>query len=98
VGIGGVEIYGVVGLLRSVVIEEQFRRRGLGKALVYRIIESAKRRGVRELYLLTTTAEDFFGRMGFIKTKRGAAPTVIQNTTEFRELCEATSILMRKKI
>jgi amino-acid N-acetyltransferase len=98
VGIGGVEVYGEVGLLRSVVIKEQFRRKGLGEALVTELIKSAKAKGVRELYLLTTTAEDFFGQIGFKKTKRDAAPSAIKNTTEFKELCTATSVLMRKKI
>jgi amino-acid N-acetyltransferase len=98
VGIGGVEVYGRVGLLRSVVIEEQYRGRGYGGALVSGIIENARKKGVRELYLLTTTAEHFFGRMGFKKTKRNAAPSEIQNTTEFKELCRDTSILMRKRI
>ena len=98
VGIGGVEVYGNVGLLRSIVIKKQFRRKGLGKALVSKIIESAKGKGLRELYLLTTTAEDFFSKMGFQKIKRDAAPAAIRNTAEFGEMCAVTSILMRKKI
>jgi amino-acid N-acetyltransferase len=98
IGIAGVEVYGSVGLLRSVVIKEQFRRKGLGKALISGIVESAKLKGVKELYLLTTTAESYFAQMGFRKIKRCTAPAPIQNTDEFREMCSVTSILMRKKI
>jgi amino-acid N-acetyltransferase len=98
IGIGGVEVFGKVGLLRSVVIKEQFRRKGLGKMLISEIIETTKRRGVSELYLLTTTAEDFFSRIGFKKIERNAAPAAIKNTTEFKELCSVTSVLMWRKL
>lgn len=98
VGTGGVEVYGQYGLLRSLAVEQPFRGKGYGKALVSKVIESAMRKGVKELYLLTTSAENFFTQLGFRKVERNNSPAAIQNTTEFKELCAVTSILMRKKI
>jgi amino-acid N-acetyltransferase len=97
VGIGGVEVYGELALLRSLVIEKPFRGKGYGKALYEELIQRAKSKGVRELYLLTTTAEEFFREIGFEKIKRDSVPTAIQNTTEFKELCPVSSICMRKR-
>jgi amino-acid N-acetyltransferase len=98
VGIGGVEIYGEHGLLRSVVIDRPFRGKGYGKALCKKLIQHAKMKGVKEMYLLTTTADGFFKRIGFSETRRNSAPAAMQNTTEFKELCPVSSICMRKRI
>jgi amino-acid N-acetyltransferase len=97
VGIGGLEVYGKYALLRSLVIEEQFREKGYGKALCKELIQRAKNKGVRELYLLTATADKFFREIGFEKIKREGAPAAIQNTTEFKEMCPVSSTFMRKK-
>jgi len=41
IGIGGIEIYGHYGLLRSLVVEKKFRGKGYGKELCLKIIEYA---------------------------------------------------------
>jgi len=97
-GVIGVEIYGYFGLLRSLVIKEPFRERGLGKELVHRMIEYAKLKDVKELYLLTITAERFFGKLSFKKIKRGDVPEIIQTTREFIDLCPDSAVCMKKEI
>ena len=96
VGIGGLEKLGEYGLLRSIVIDEQFQGKGLGGQLCNLLVKQAKVTGVKELYLLTTTAELYFSRLGFRKIQREQAPKAIQSTMEFKELCPASSALMRK--
>lgn len=98
IGIGGVEIYDKCGLLRSLVVQESLRGKGYGKKFCNELIQYAKEEGVRELYLLTTTAEHFFERLGFERIDRKAAPTAIRNTTEFASLCPSSAILMRMSI
>lgn len=98
VGIGGVEGRGDCGLLRSFVIQPSFRGKGYGKELCARIAEQAKLQGIKELYLLTTTAQTFFERLGFKKIEREHTPTAIQDTTEFKELCPVSSACMLMKI
>jgi amino-acid N-acetyltransferase len=98
VGIGGVEIYEDNGLLRSLVIQNQFRSMGLGKELCSELIEYARKQGVKELYLLTLTAADFFEKLGFIRTDRQKVPETISRTTEFTSLCPVTAACMVKKI
>ncbi|SER70932.1 arsenic resistance N-acetyltransferase ArsN2 [Natrinema salaciae] len=95
IGIGGVELYGSHGLLRSVVVTEPNRGRGYGAALVDALEEYARANGVESLYLLTTTAAAFFRRAGYEAIERAAVPPRIQRTTEFAALCPASAICMK---
>jgi amino-acid N-acetyltransferase len=98
VGIAGVEGRGNFGLLRSLVILPSFRGKGYGRELSSKIIEQARLQGIKELYLLTTTAEAFFKRLGFRRIERESAPMAIQDTTEFKELCPGSSVCMQIRI
>lgn len=92
----GVEILGKEGLLRSLVVAERDRNRGLGTALVRHAEAYAVSLGVRTLYLLTLTAAAFFKRLGYEPIARALAPAVIQGTREFARLCPASSALLKK--
>lgn len=98
VGVGGIEPYGPDGLLRSVVIEPSARGDGLGTALCEALEASAAADGVRTLYLLTTTAVEFFGDRGYVEIDREAAPPAIRGTNEFTDLCPASATCMRKAL
>jgi amino-acid N-acetyltransferase len=95
IGIGGLELYDRVGLLRSLVIEERFRGKGSGKKLCSELVGLAKLKGVLEIYLLTTTAEGFFRRNGFERIERNIVPEVIKQTTEFTSLCPSSAVCMK---
>jgi N-acetylglutamate synthase-like GNAT family acetyltransferase len=95
-GIVGLEPHGADALLRSLVVEEAARGRGVGTALVQGIADHARGLGVERLWLLTTTAPGFFLKLGFRPADRGRAPPAIRATAEFRDICPATaSCLMR---
>lgn len=98
VGVGGVEVHGSVGLLRSVVVERPARGEGLGTALCDRLEAVAEDDGVGTLYLLTTTAREFFADRGYAEIDRSEAPAVIRGTAEFADLCPATATCMRKRL
>lgn len=98
VGIGGLEVYEDSGLLRSLAIAAAFRGKGYGKVFTTKLIEYAKVRGIREIYLLTTTAATFFTNIGFEKVNRSVVPPAIQNTSQFTSLCPASAVCMLKVI
>jgi amino-acid N-acetyltransferase len=58
--------------------------------------EVACSRPVSALYLLTTTAADFFARHGYHVTNRADAPEFLQATTEFSRLCPESAVCMVK--
>jgi amino-acid N-acetyltransferase len=94
VGLVGLELYGREALLRSLVVRQLERGKGLGLALVRHAEAYAASRGVRSMYLLTLTAETFFQRLGYARLDRSAAPASIQRTSEFASLCPASSAFM----
>ena len=96
VGVVGVELYGSVGMLRSLVVAPAHRNTGLGMTLVSNAETKAAEQGVESLYLLTTTAAQFFARLGYEAVPRSEAPAVIAATAQFSELCPASSTFMRK--
>ena len=98
VGVVGLEARGGVGLLRSLAVEPGRRGAGLGSELVTAIERLAVATGVTDLYLLTTTAEDFFARRGYQCLPREAAPSGIRETTEFSSICPASSTFMTKRL
>lgn len=98
VGVGGLEVHGDAGLLRSVVVADRLRGTGLGRALVEAVEAAARRQGLRELVLLTETAPDFFARLGYADIARDEAPAAIRGGTEFRTLCPQSARCMRKRL
>lgn len=97
-GCAGLEFYGDRGLLRSVAVDANARSSGLGSSLVERIATMAYERGLRELFLLTTTAPRFFEHLGFQAVPRPAVPESIAGSWEFREGCPQTALPMRRAL
>ena len=97
-GVVGLEPKSNVGLLRSLAVAEAYRRQGLATQLVIKIEEYARSKKVDTLYLLTLTAEQFFGARGYHKTDRESAPLALQETNEFKGLCPLTAVCMKKHL
>ena len=94
VGTAALEVCCDNALLRSVAVAPGWRSRGLGRALVNRVIAEAEARGIRALYLLTMTAEQYFPSFGFQPVTRDRVPTDVQATEEFRSACPASAVVM----
>jgi amino-acid N-acetyltransferase len=95
VGCAALELYDNAALLRSVAVHADVRDRGLGRRLVHEMLARARGAGVRELYLLTLTAERWFPRFGFEVIRRDQAPETIRRSDEFTTLCPDAAVLMR---
>ena len=97
-GLVGLEIFGEVALLRSLVVGEAQRGQGLGARLLRHAEAQARAQGVRRMFLLTTTAAPFFARHGYSHAAREAAPPAIRATSEFTGLCPATATFMTRTL
>ena len=98
IGAAGVERYGRFGLLRSVVVAPQARSRGAAELLVRDRLAWAGTEGLEAVYLLTTTAERYFTRLGFENVERDALPVEIRDSREFASLCPSTAVAMRRLV
>jgi N-acetylglutamate synthase-like GNAT family acetyltransferase len=56
--------------LASVYVAEEYRRRGIGSALVRRAVKEAAALGVETLYLFTPDREQFYKRLGWFVVER----------------------------
>lgn len=95
VGAAGLEVHGTLGLVRSVVVAPEAKGQGLGRGLTQQLLAQARARGLEAVYLLTTTAPDFFARLGFERIAREAAPSPLWASAEFQGACPASAIVMR---
>ena len=95
-GLVGLELCGSAALLRSLVVDPGVRGTGMGRRLVEKAEAHARARGARAMFLLTTTAEEFFRRLGYANAERASAPAEIRATREFASVCPASSAFMTK--
>ena len=94
VGVAGLEVCCDNALLRSVAVRPEWRSHGVGRALVTRVVSDAEARGLRALYLLTTTAERYFPSFGFRTISRDDVPAEVRATAEFQDACPASATVM----
>jgi amino-acid N-acetyltransferase len=98
VGAAAVELYADGALLRSLVVDPIVQGQGLGHRLSEAALSIAKDRGTRTAFLLTTTAEKFFPKLGFERIVRDDVPASVQASIEFQSACPASAVVMRKQL
>ena len=97
-GVVGLERYGEYGLLRSAAVDDTRRGSGIGGRLVERLLSDAARDHVKAVYLLTTTADEYFPRFGFEVVTRDAVPEPVRQSVEFAQACPATATVMMRRL
>ena len=71
---GALEVFTAdLGEVRSLVVDEKYAARGLGRAVVESLIEIARKRGLTRLMALTYNPE-FFARLGFDVVSKASLP------------------------
>jgi len=98
VGVAGLEPHGEDGLLRSVAVNSDYRRQGLGASLVEAALERAAQLDLGAVFLLTTDARDYFARQGFTECPRDEAPAAIRKSWEFETGCPSTAVFMKRPV
>lgn len=98
VGSAALELYADGALLRSVAVAPPLRRQRLGRALTEAAIQLARERQVPAVYLLTTTAPEYFPKFGFEAITRADVPAGVRTSVEFTTACCASAIVMRKRL
>ncbi|MGU2445146.1 arsenic resistance N-acetyltransferase ArsN2 [Burkholderia cenocepacia] len=94
VGCGGIEFHGRHALIRSIAVVEHARRAGVGRLLVTRLLAQCRAHAVQSVGLLTTTAEDYFVRQGFVRIAREAVPEPLLASSQFQGVCPRSAVAM----
>ena len=98
IGCCGLEVYPPHGLLRSLAVAPSRQGQGLGMQLVRDTLALAKANHITSLYLLTTTASEFFQKVGFDVISRSETPPGIQQSSEYSLVCPDSATVMTYKI
>ncbi|MGE0439344.1 MAG: arsenic resistance N-acetyltransferase ArsN2 [Gemmatimonadales bacterium] len=98
IGTIGLERYGAAGLLRSLAVDPDRRSHGIGGRLVTALEAHAAATGIGTLYLLTTTAADYFARRRYEVIGRDLAPEAVRRSAEFAALCPASAVCLRRAL
>ena len=94
VGTGGLEIYGPYALLRSLSVKMGIRGKSVGTTITEYLLEEARKRKLKGIYLLTETAHGFFVKKGFKVVARDAVPGEVKQSAEFSKLCPQSAAVM----
>lgn len=95
---GGYFIAGPDALLRSIVVPPSARKRGLGQTMVAALLRQLEDQGVERAWLLTTSAEPFFDRLGFAIVDWRGAPVAIANTQQLQGICPSSATFMCRQV
>jgi amino-acid N-acetyltransferase len=63
-----------VGEIAAIAVDEQFLHLGVGPKLVGYLSERAQRRGLTDVFVLTTQTSDWFLKMGFVESEPSVLP------------------------
>jgi len=95
VGCAALDVHGEHALLRSVAVAKDLAALGVGTRLVNDLITMARTSGIASLYLLTTTAAQWFPKFGFTVIDRVSVPATLAATVEFTTACPASAVVMQ---
>jgi amino-acid N-acetyltransferase len=98
VGAIGLERYENCGLLRSLVVNPDYRNERIAGKLVERLENKAIVSGIDCVYLLTQTALEYFAKKGYEKITRSDVPDELKQSSEFTHSCLQTAVAMRKQL
>lgn len=98
VGVGGYELTGQIGLVRSFAVHPEYSGQGIAESIFTRLLSQAREDGIESFYLLTTTADGYFARLGFSVVSREEVPEAIKKTEQFSSLCPGSAIVMSKEL
>jgi amino-acid N-acetyltransferase len=94
VGTGGLEVYGSYGLLRSLSVKLGIRGKSVGTHITEYLIDEARRKKLKAIYLLTETARGFFEKRGFMDIPRDSVPEPLKASSEFSHVCPTSATAM----
>ena len=98
IGVAGLQMFRPVGLLRSVAVKPAHQGKGIAGQMVEQLLAGADEEDLQAVYLITTTADHYFDRYGFMAVSREQVPEAIQQTKQFSGLCPSTAVVMKRNL
>lgn len=98
IGAVGLEQYEHYGLLRSMVVDKEYRNKSIASQLVHQLESFAATLSIDCMYLLTETASVYFEAKGYEKVSREETPEELKSSSEFSHVCPVSAVVMKKPL
>lgn len=98
VGVIGMEQVDDSVLLRSLAVSMDWRKSGIGAALVKRALQYVREGEGKSIYLLTNTAEKYMEHWGFSKIERSQIPAPLLKNSALDNACPSNSTCMKLEL
>jgi amino-acid N-acetyltransferase len=98
VGTGGLEIRGDHALLRSLSVKMGIRGNSVGTTITEFLIDEARKKNLKDIYLLTERAKGFFEKKGFQEISKDSVPDQVQGSSEFLHLNPDSACVMKLQL
>lgn len=92
------EVIDDAALLRSVVVDEPVRKSGTGTLVVAAALRRILQAGIRDVYLVTESAEGFFSRCGFRRIERDLLPEGMASHPQVTRECPTSAPAMHLRL
>ena len=94
IGSIGLDVHDKNAVLCSFAVDSNYQNAGVGEKLYQRAINQATVDGITSLYLLTTTASDYFFKRNWTFINRNSVPEEIAESEEFKSICPQSASCM----
>jgi len=98
IGTGGLEYCEDNALMRSICVKPAYRGLGFGRVITMQLESLVMEKNIGNIFLLTTTAKDYFQKLGYELVERNDVPLAIKNTSEFSVTCPSSATVMMKSL
>lgn len=68
-GCGALHMYGDTAEIAAIAVDPSFSHLGLGQKIISYLVETARKKGLPRVFLLTTQTGDYFESLGFVKAQ-----------------------------
>lgn len=96
VAVGSLEIYGDAAILRSFLTTSCHRGQGLCGTMLEEVAASARRKGIRTLYIFTSDDSGIFSELGFTPCEEETAPDALRALVPPATRCKSGDFMMRQ--
>jgi len=98
IAVGGIEDAGTDAIIRSIAVAENYRGLGYGADITRQLLNYAKTKSKKDIYLLTTTAHNYFPRFGFKEVNRQDLPAAVKDSSQYKDVCPDSAVIMKLKL
>lgn len=94
IAVVGLEIYEDIGLIRSLAVNIEYQKKGIGSILIHKIENYSTQNKLNTLYLFTDTADKLFVKLGYQYISINEIDSKLKKSKEFT-ICSSSTVMKK---